>query len=287
MSTANVLIAAIKLKGGMPDDNYYTDDNMLTILNDEMKLTINPLVMKLQEEYFLENKTYTITSGGTYRLPKRCLGNKLRDVKLIDSNGAYTDLERLFEEDRSSNKRGYYISRNTITLSSDITTGSLKITYFMSPSALVLTSSVATVQSIDSATQVTVSSLPSTISVSSPVDFIQANGPYDLLDKDVTISSISGTILTFSSLPDDLAVGDYICLAEQSPVPLIPEDLHPVLVQAALCVCLSSKKDKSVELELQKLEQMKQTISEMLDPRVESNDVKFHGQGLLSKMIRR
>lgn len=132
----------------------------------------------------------------------------------------------------------------------------------------------------------TVSSLPSSITTSTLVDFVQTEGPNDILALDQTITSIAGTSLTFSSLPDDLAVGDYICLAGESPVTLIPNDLNPVLVQAALCTCLSSKKDKASSFELEKLERMKQSMIELLNPRVESNDSKLRGQGILSRFIR-
>jgi hypothetical protein len=97
------------------------------------------------------------------------------------------------------------------------------------------------------ATQVTVAALPSTIVNGSTVDFVQYKSPNDLLAFESTITGVAGTVLTFASLPNDLAVGDYICLANQSPVPLIPEELHPVLTQAAMVTCLASKKDKSQE----------------------------------------
>lgn len=280
MATSDELISQIHLRGGFPSQNYYSDAEMLSLLNDEMKLQIVPLIMELQDGYFLQNKDYTITDGGSYRLPKRALANKLRDVKIYDS-GSYRDLQQLFEEDRSSGRTGYYISRNSLTLSDDITTGTLRITYFIQPSELILEASAAQITSIDSATQVTVSALPSSITTSTPVDFIQSVGPFDQLALDQTITNISGTTLTFTSLPDDLAVNDYICLAGESPVPVIPEVLHPVLAQAVLCTCLSAKDHSSLKIELQKLEQMKQTMVSLLSPRVESNDIKIKSQGLL------
>ena len=284
MSTTDEIIANIAVKGSFPDDSYFTNAQMLTILNDEMKLTVSPLVMKLNEDYFIKDQDYTISTGTSYKLPSRILGGKIRDIKLVDSSGGYTNLNRLFEEDRATNLTGYYLSRNSITLSPNITTGTLRVTYFLRPSDLVLTASVAQILSIDSTTQVTVSSLPSTFTLSTPIDFIQSN---DILDINITIQGISGTSLTFTSIPTGLAVGDYICLAGQSPVPLIPEDLHPILIQAALVVCLSSKKDKSASFEIEKLERMKLSMVEMLDPRVESNDTKARGQGILSLFRRR
>jgi hypothetical protein len=281
------LINSIKLKGDMPSDNYFTDSEFLSILNDELKLTINPLLMRLNEDYLTQDKDYTISSGSSYRLPNRCLGNKIRDVKIVDTAGAFTDVYRQYEENRSANPRGYYLKQNSLTLSDHYTSGTLRVSYFLRPNTLISASSAAQVLSIDSATQVTVSALPSTITTSTPVDFIQTKGPNDVLALDQTITSIAGTTLTFASLPDDLVVGDYICLAGESPVSLIPEDLNPVLVQAALCVCLSAKKDKAASFELEKLERMKQAMIDMLDPRVQSNDTKVRGQGLLSRFIRR
>lgn len=277
----DTIIDNIKIKAGFPDDNYFSDAELLTILNDELKVTILPLVMRLHEDFLVRNKNYTISSGSTYRLPARAVGNKIRDIKIL-VNTEYEDLNRLFEEDRSSKLPGYYITGNSIELTSHFTTGTLVVTYFLAPSDLILEASAAEIQSIDSTTQVTVTALPSSITTSTPVDIVQANSPNDVLAIDQTITGIASTQLTFSSLPDDLAVGDYICLAKQSPVPAVPEELMPVLTQAALVVCLNSKKDKAAEKEEKKLDKMIESMVDMLDSRSESNDIKLRGQGFLS-----
>ena len=286
MSTVDTLITEVKLKGGFPDDNYFTDAEMLLLMNSALKTVITPLIMKMKEEYFTQQTTYSITAGGTYKIPPRCIGNKLRDVKLLVDD-AYTDLNRLFEEDRQADESGYYISRNSITLSDDIETGTLAVTYFLSPSQLILEASAAQVLTIDSATQITVAALPSSILTTTPVDFVEANGPYDILALDQTIATISGTTLTFSSLPSGLAVGDYVTLSGQAPVAVIPEELHPLLVQATLVNCLSSKKDAGLKDAKDMMEEMKRDLLDMIDTRVESNDVSFRGQGLLSYIRRR
>jgi hypothetical protein len=283
--TSDEILSNIKLRGAFPDDSYFTSAQMLTILNDEMDLTITPLMQSLHEDYYLQNKDYTITASGSYRLPSRCIGSNIRAVKLYDSaSDSYTKLERLYEEDRSSGRSGYYLFRNSITLSSDYSSGTLRVTFFQAPNRLVLTASVATITSIDSATQVTVSALPSTIATNTVIDFVQADNPHDLLNYDVTVSSASGTTLTFASLPTGLAVGDYICVANESPVPVAPDIVHPVLSQAVLCILLSSKKDKALEAESVKLDRMKQTMTNLLAPRIESTDSHIRGQGLLSRM---
>lgn len=280
------ILTAIKLKGGFPTDNYFTDAELLILLNDEQKTKALPLLMKLHEDFLVQNKDYTIAANTTYRLPARIVGNKMRDLKLY-SNGSYTDLNRIFEEDRSSKRTGYYLTGNKIELSEDITTGTLRLNYFLTPSSLVLSTSCAVVASIDSTTQVTVSALPSTIYTGSSVDFVQANSPNDLLAYDQTVVGVSGTSVTFSSLPDDLAVGDYLCVAGQTCVPGMPEEFVSLLIQATLVSCLSSKKDKSVEFEKKKLGEMSDALLDLLTPRSESNDIKLIGQGMLSYIHRR
>jgi len=280
------ILTAIKLKGGFPTDNYFTDAELLILLNDEQRTKALPLLMKLHEDYLVQNKDYTISANTTYRLPARIVGNKFRDIKLY-SNGAYTDLNRIFEEDRSVKRTGYYLTGNKIELSEDITSGTLRLNYFLTPSQLVLSTSCAVIASIDSATQVTVSSLPSTIYTGSSVDFTQAASPNDLLAYDQTVVGVSGTSVTFSSLPSGLAVGDYLCVAGQTCVPGLPEEFVSLLMQATLVACLSSKKDRSVDFEKKKLDEMTDSLLELLTPRSESNDIKMRGQGMLSFIHRR
>ncbi len=284
--TSEEIIASVLLRSGFPTDNYFSNAEMLTIMNDETKLVINPLIMKLQEEFLLQTKDYTIVSGSSYRLPKRALGGKLRDVKIFDGTN-YQNLNRLFEEDRASNPVGYYLNRNSLELSGEFTAQTLRVTYYLAPSQLVLSSAVAVIASIDSATQVTVTALPTTISTNTQIDFVQSSGQYDLLAIDQTVSGVAGTSLTFASLPDGLAVGDHVCVAGQSAVPTIPVDLHPLLVQATLCTCLSSKKDKAIEIQGPKLKKLIETMEEMLQPRVDNGSIYLTGQGLLSAIRNR
>lgn len=247
-----------------------------------MKVEIVPILLKLNEEYFLQYKDFPIVQGSKYRIPKRAIGTNVRDLKMVDSANNYTDIPRLFEEDRSSGKSGYYVNRNSIELSQDFSTNTLRMSYFARPSKMVLTTSCAQVTSIDTVlNQVVVSSLPATISNGTLVDFVQNDNPYDLLSFDVELISASGTTLTFTALPEGLEVGDWVCLAGEAPVPLIPEELQPVLVQSALVATLSSKKDKALEYENKKLMEQMEAVITMLDPRVQNNSTKMRSGKML------
>jgi hypothetical protein len=277
------LISAIKIKGSFPtSDDLYSDSDYLVLLNHQMKTEIIPTMLLLSEEFFLLSKDFTITQGSTYRIPSRAVGAKIRDLQYLDPSLNVSHIVRLFEEDRDGNPSGYYMVRNSIELSSDYTANTLRMKYFGRPNKLVLETACAQVLSIDSSTQVTVSSLPTSYSTGSLCDFVQNNNPYDLLDYDSAIVGISGTSVSFASLPNGLAVGDWLCLAEQAPVPMVPEELHPVLVQSALVAALSSKKDKALDFEAKLLERIKQDAVRMLDPRVENDSTKFRSGRLLS-----
>lgn len=278
------LIDTLKIKGSFPTSNdLFSNSDYLNLFNHQLKVDIVPLLIRLNEEFFLQYVDFTIVQGSKYRIPKRAIGAKLRDLKAMDSQGNFTNLDRLFEEDRNTAKSGYYITRNSVELSKDFSSGTLRMSYFARPSTLVLPTSCAQVDSINtSLNQVVVTSAPSAFATNTVVDFVQNNNPYDLLGFDFSISSVSGTTLAFSSLPEGLEEGDWICLACESPVPMIPEELHPVLVQSALVSALSSKKDKALEVEMQVLMQNKQDAINMLEPRVENNSSKIRSGRLLS-----
>lgn len=277
------LINALKIKGSFPtSDDLFSNDDFLVLFNMQMKVEILPIMLKLNEEYFLQYKDFTISQGAKYRIPSRAIGTNIRDLKKIDSSGNYTDINRLFEEDRSSGKSGFYMNRNSVELTNDFISDTLRMTYFARPNKLVLTTSCAQITSMDTVLNtVVVSSAPATMSTGVLVDFIQNNNPFDLLSFDQSLVSVSGTTLEVTALPSGLEVGDWVCIANESPVPLVPEELHPVLVQSALVTTLSSKKDKALEYENKKLTEQIEAVLTMLDPRVQNNSTKMRSGKML------
>lgn len=277
------LISALKVHGSFPtSDDLFSDADFLSLFNHQMKVEIIPMMIKLNEEFFVQYKDFTITQGASYRIPSRAIGAMIRDLKVVDGSGNQTAIARLFEEDRPANMSGYYIVRNSIELSSDFTANTLRMKYFARPSKLVLTTDCAQVVSVDyNTSSVVVSSVPTDYANGMLADFVQNNNPYDLLGMDYTITGISGTTINFASLPLGIEAGDWLCSANESPVPMVPDELHPVLVQSALCKTLSSKKDKSYRDELDTLMRVKEDAINMLDPRVQDNSNKVRTGKLL------
>lgn len=271
------MIQNLKIQGSWPTaDDLFSTSDFLVLFNNQLKTDMVPLLLKLNEEFFLQSKDFSISQGARYRIPRRAIGAKIRDLQYIDQSGNITAIDRLFEEDRPASKSGYYMLRNEIELSPDYNTNTLRMKYFARPNELVLTSSCGRIQSIDTGnSQVVVDAAPAAFVTSALCDFVQNNNPYDLIGYDYAITGVSGTTISFSSLPTGLEVGDWLCPAYQAPVPMIPEELHPVLVKSCLCATLSAKKDKAYEQEMIMLQQLKDTAINMLDPRVENDSIKF------------
>lgn len=277
------LITALKLHGSFPTSNdLFSDEDFLSLYNHQMMAEITPLLLGLNEEYFLQSKTFDITQGSLYRIPTRAIGSNIRTLFTVNAQGDKSSISRLFEEDRPNSATGYYVVRNSIELSNDFTSGTLEMKYFGRPSTLVLTTACGSVSAIDTtAKTVEVTSAPTTFTTGAKVDFVQSKNPFDLLGMDYELTGVSGTTLNFAALPEGLEIGDWVCLATESPVPMIPAELHPLLVQSALCKTLSSKKDKQFKEELETFNTIKTNAINMLDPRVKDNSAKVRTGPLL------
>lgn len=277
------LVSALKIKGSWPtSQDLFSNDDFLTLFNMRMQVEIVPMMLRLNEEFFLQSKTFPISKGTLYRIPKRAIGAKLRDLQMVDVNNNYTPISRLFEEDRKLNKSGYYMMRNGVVLTDDYVSNTLEMTFFARPNKLVDPSKCAQITAIVNGTDVQVNAAPSTFTTGVLCDLVQNSNPYDLLNYDQAIVGLSGTTITFASLPQDLDVGDWVCLANEAPVPMVPDEVHPLLVQSALVSTLASKKDKALDYEQKELESMKEDLTNMLDPRVENASVKFRSGKLLN-----
>lgn len=280
MATTLDLISMIKILGSFPTtDDLFSQADYLAILNKEMQSQVTPMFQSLRGEYNLAYFDIPITANvDTYRIPRRAIGSKLRNIQIITGT-AVSELPRFFEEDRRSitdGQSGYYLKSQQIVIQPKptITRDTLRLAYFRRPSDFVLPTSCAQIVAIG-ATTVTVSSVPTTFGASVLVDFVQVLSPYDALAIDLPIVSIAGMIITFTTIPADLAIGDYVCIGGETCTPGMPQEVVPFLTQCALVTMLTSKKDSSAPLEITRMKQMRDNIVDLMSPRVASSDVKL------------
>lgn len=281
--TSTELIASIKRRASIPtSQNLLQTADFLALINDEIQINLVPLILSVRESYFLADYDYDIESAKSeYRIPTRAIGGKLADVQRIENGQAISlpQLVREYEDSVSQGNDGFYLKGNQVVLSPTPTATQfqLRLSFYQRPNTVVATADCAQVDSIDSGNnQVTVSSIPSSWTTGTVVDFIRAESGFECLAIDRSVSGVSGTTITFASLPTDLAVGDWIALAGESPIPQIPLELHSVLAQAVTVKCLEAVGDKqAMQLAEQKLQMMKDSAVQMLSPRVDGERKKL------------
>lgn len=253
--TTSDLLTSIHNRGNIPsttnDTNVNSSNNLLNIATEQLHTKLYPIIQSTREEFYVTRKDFTITdSQNEYVIPSRASGLVLRDVQLITG----TEVQSLGIIDSeyvtttaSGNVSGYYLEHNKIILypTPASTTGTLRVRYYLRPSRLTITSNCGQISSIDTVTnQVVVSAIPSTWAAGTSLDFVQASAPYANLSIDQAATVVSGTTITFASLPSTLAVGDWIAPAEYSPIPQLPYEFHAILAQLTVCKVLEAMGDR-------------------------------------------
>jgi len=292
--TTEDLLASIKNRTLVPTSQItYTDEQLLSLADDELRSLIIPMMLDVRESYFIAIKQQDLSgvdgsSQPKFTLPERAIGNKLYDVTVADSGGNEYSLPHYSRSDSHDNVLSYNNNEtlfgftmqgdDIIVLDSLSGRSKLNLYYFRRPSTLVLPENAARITSINtSANEIVVSSLPSTFAVEDEVDLVSATAPYQPLADDVVISSISGTTVTLASLPKNsstneltLKVGDYLCVSGEAPVVQIPTDLYPSLAQAVAVKLLEGLGDtRGMQVAENKLIKMIEQGLALISPRVE------------------
>lgn len=286
---SNQLIESVKRRALIPSNqNTFTNDDFLAFATEEMNLGIVPSVLIMHEDYYLNTDAIPLEPNKTsYPIPYRAIGNKLREVSYRDASGNILEMTRIgvadlpyYNNSTTSNQvYAYYIANNNIVLvppNISLSTGtSLMVSYYIRPNSLVLLEDVAVISDIDRSTgMVQVSNLPTDFNANKLIDFIQLKSPHKIISFDIQPQSINSTskTITFNigDIPEDLANGDHIALAEQSAIPQLPSDLHVVLAHRVATRCLEALGDnEGLQAANAKLAEMEQKTTALIDSRVE------------------
>lgn len=274
----------------------FSDNDLINIMNFEMDSKIMPMIDNQAEEYgvYIADLPYsnTITQ---YDMPIRAMGGKLRSVSFVDPNGNEVRIPRLRVEDIMSNVNatglainpalwGFYLQNNkVITYLSSVNGGSsafptLRLRYLRQPSTLVASAACGQITAI-SGNVITINAVPSTFTTLVTYDLI-SNSPQMFVSygDDLTIISIVGLNITFSTPPSSkLQVGDWVCLAGQSPIPQIPWNPgFQLLLQLSAAKCLEIHGDtQGFNIAMSQATDMKNYFLSILTPRVDGNVIRL------------
>jgi hypothetical protein len=156
------LVASVRRRCSLPkSDSLYSDDDILEFANDELMDSVLPDIKGMHEEYFVWNTIVDIQDNTSkYNIPERALGNSLRDISFIDSQGNEYEMTRIMRDDRYttqfpstySQPYRFYVENDKVVIVPDVrdnASGQLKMTFLLRPNQLVLSENVAKINSID------------------------------------------------------------------------------------------------------------------------------------------
>ena len=244
------LLQAVKNIGMLPDasSGSLSPDNLLVHATDELHGTIVPMILAAREHFYETYSDLTVSADKmTYPIPNRAIGGLLSSVQYIyglniiglnpiQPTNASTTWSSL-------SPRGYWFENNNIVLYPTPSSPNyiIRMRYFQRPSRLTQVSNCGQIVSIDNVGQtVTLSSIPTSWTPGIVVDFVPTllpNTPYGI---DSSVTGISGTVVSFSTLPATVAVGDWLAIAGYTPIPELPYEMFASLAQATVCKALES-----------------------------------------------
>lgn len=271
------LLTDIRLRVLAPGDNSVFDNtDVLRLADAEMQTTVLPLLMSLRGEYCIVFEDQTVVAGQAgYDIPARAVGLMLREVHLVDAGGAITNLPQLSPEDIETTTPGppeaFYLRQNQVYLYPTPATaaGTLRLYYPLRPASLIEATSAALVSSINTGTGVvTFTSVPSAWTTGNRFDWVRKDGGSEPRAIEQTASLISGTDVTFASLPSSLVAGDYLALAGETPLIQLPAELRPVLCAATAVRLCESMQLPGLDSARKSLEEVVKAVQLLLTPRV-------------------
>jgi hypothetical protein len=303
--TNDNLLADIKRRTFMPISQItFTDDDLLDFADEEIQTGIVPLLMSVREDYLVTFKEDTIAiNKNSYGMHPRAIGQKLSDVTVVFSNSDpttpnETSIPRIQSDQAVSGLvngyPGFYLRNNKVILQNPGTFSGQKLRqyYFLRPSKLVPTNQACQISRVGPnslgnpllANQVEVNFIPSdfgtNLTFTQTVDLNRNVPGFEILNMDIQAQfNVNTLVVTFPSLtsfPEDLEVGDWICLAGQATIPQVPVELHPILAQRVAIKVLEAMGDVSnLQLAQGKLKEAEKSVLGLLSNRVEGEPQKI------------
>lgn len=238
------LLAAIRRTAHLPTATApgCADADLLAVANAELRQYLAPRLLRAREEFFVAVSDVALVAGtAAYDVPSRAILGKLREVQLVASDGTVRNLpagnpERLHGTDSTNNNgtpRFYYFRANSVVLSpapdaSDFPT--LRLHYFRRPSRLISTASALLVDDVSADPTYSGDGALTTSNGELAVDIISGASPHAPTADDVTPFATGTGSVTFTASRTDIAAGDYVCLAGETPVLQMPQEFYDLLV---------------------------------------------------------
>lgn len=292
IKTGDKVINSIRNRTMTPDDtSIFTDDDILDIVDEELTSQVLDKLVTLHGENLTYSMDIPRNNKGHYEIPYRAIGNKLRDISLV-SGGTVFELSQVgidelpdfsYAFDSNSYIDKFYVENNMIKLIQPSRSyDSIRMKYYLRPNYLTKEEKAGVISSIidndDGLITFTLSQVGKNFNSTSLYDIVGHKAPnkikgFDLDPTTVTTGTTGSITFNKSDIEDmlsEITVGDYVTIAEETPVPNIPSEMHPLLEQAAAVQLLESLTDtEALTNAMRRLEKITKSVQELIDDRVE------------------
>lgn len=254
----STLISTVKLFQSLPDSQTaFSDTDILTLMDYEVKNTIVPLILNLKEEHLVVVRTFNFpanTSNVTLDIPPEATGLRLRDVQAVDTKGYFFNIPRLAPEQVGNYGNwgnyngtaftngtgpycGFFLMNNQIKFYplNVLNSSTIRLTFHRRPNDLCLTTDAGQIVNI-TGDFVTVNNANANWIVGTLIDFISQSSPYPFVTNlannglnsdnfdspqplsNVPIIGVSGQTFQFApGVTANLVVGNWLSSAGTAP----------------------------------------------------------------------
>jgi len=282
--TGDQILVGIKRRMTIPQSQpLLSNDDILAVTDDVIQSRLVPVLISMRQDFFVTTKDVVITQDQVeYDIPSRAVGRTLRDLKRKVAGQNKVDVTMVgIEDEHFSALTGipsqFYFKGDKVCLSPKPSgTGDLlEMWYELMPSKLTTTDKAGLILSIGTS-DVTVSSVPSTLSINGYADFVAGVAGHSCVGIDARVTNIASSTIHVDSLPSGLKVGDYITKAGFTPVLQLPDECYPYLETETCYRLLQSISDyegakflqADIEVELKNLKML-------LEPRIQGEATKI------------
>lgn len=254
-----------------------SDSDILRLANDELLGILTARQMASAQGLLgVETSTALVAGQIRYDIPYRAAGGKLRYVCLVDALGNRCSLSQgrpeRFVKDYNLTTQApmpsdcwFEDGRVVVFPAPQSSAYSLLMGMYIRPNRMVLAASSTTASAAAAAGASTISmaAAPAYLNGTATVDIISAKPPFQVLAYDLAVSSISTgnttlTITTPANLLYAVPAGSYITKVEESVVPQLPAEGHPLLAARTAKRILQARGDltnlQAVNADIEELE---------------------------------
>lgn len=285
------LISTIKRRAFIPNDQVtFSNDDFLEMATEEINIGLMEQIMEARGDYCVDFVDVAIEQDVLeYEIPNRAHGDKLRSLSVVDGNGdVIVDTLNQIQLDLPSEMRTantFFLRNNKVVLDKNLIVPQtfLRMSFYMRPNKLVQVSRAATITSVadngDGTTSLSCPSLPAHFTSSIQYDIVSNKSPNKIISFDITLAAINLTTKTLTiptTHAKDVVAGCYITQAEETIVPNVPTEYHPVIAQKVAVACLEAMGDEQNKQSAErKLAQMEKSVLKIVTNRVEGQPKKI------------